>query len=264
MDKLYAFKTALKSTDLSTATVTSYINAIEDFNVWLRGQDGDIDSNNPEVLITYVNYLVRQNLSLKTINLKISAINKYISLIKPGLKTYELLPDVSSDFEINIDPIWVQMFLSNIEDSKNSRHKAIIYFMLYAGLHTNEIGMVKEEDIDIDGRILKVGNNRRIPIHKRLLSSIQEYLTSKYYRPHEKGYLFHFRGPISHSGVFRIINKYSNGYYNPSTLINFFFKKLAEKDVPLDIIYYLNGRPLIYFKEPNIEEMYRIIDDINY
>ncbi len=191
---LNEFKKSMKKQELSENTMKQYLDTISQY----LKKHKEITEDN---LLAYKGYLV-ENYKPKTINAKISGINKYLKLseqyklqlTKIKLQEQYFIENVISDAEY-------QFLKTSLKKDKNMKWYFLTWFLGATGARISEALYVKAEDVTKGcyEAIGKGGKRRPIFIPKNLREKLSEWLeeTNK-----ASGYVF-----IATSNNTKISNK---------------------------------------------------------
>lgn len=253
-DGFSAFRSALLKENLTKETVSLYVASLKDYVKWENNNFHTSDD------VSYIlNLLKSDQLSIATINVRIAAINKYNTLFCDDAKElkYIMFDNVSNKDVLSNS--MVKELLSNIDKLKD---KLLIFFMLYMGIGLKELSLIKIEHIDYTNQCLRMGYIN-IPLHQVVLPVLYDFM-----QKHKKtsNYLFYYRGNVSPSGLYRIINKYSTPSVKitPTLLRNTFFNKLNTNKIPNDIIYCIYSLSPEYYTAVNYDEIKRAVNSVRY
>ena len=180
---------------------------------------------NHKIIRKWIVHLIDTGLTGSTVNRKISSLKSYYRFLRKencinqnpmdkiiASKTSKKLPTF-------IDKNNINNFLDNYEFANNfeDQQNRLILEMFYAtGIRRAELINMKEKDVDIDKKLLKVvgkGNKQRIiPVSNKLLKIINEYLLLKkeLFTSNQSEYLFQTKKgeKLYDKFVYRIVNKY--------------------------------------------------------
>ncbi|NNK72030.1 MAG: tyrosine-type recombinase/integrase [Flavobacteriaceae bacterium] len=211
----------------SVHTITAYRNDLDSFQEFLR-TEFHLDS--PEqadynLIRPWIVSLVEQGLSNRSINRKISALNSYYKfLIRIGdltinplarhkaLKTKKTIQVPFSENEIRI-VLDGDIFDDSFE---GKRDKAIIELFYSTGIRRAELIGLKLNDLDYDGRVLKVlgkrNKERLLPLMPSIVRTLEAYVESRFDLEfiHDHEFLFITKKgyKVYETLVYRIINDY--------------------------------------------------------
>ncbi len=199
------FRFNLKLKGFSENTISSYLNDLKDF--------ADFFSNkllNEQNLLKYRDSLVNKHYTASTFNRKLSSIRAFLKFLnKSGLSEidYSLLKNKRNKRKtpnyISKDVIYKAM--------TKDRDGLIIRMMYATGLRISELVNLKISDILFDSGFVRIkgkGNKERfIPIDKKSLEAIKEYVKTRSYN--YKGYLFlsNRKKPFTRQGMWKVIKK---------------------------------------------------------
>ena len=230
----------------SPRTIRSYVSAVSH----LARQYGKCPSQvTVDELKEYINDLFKAGKSWSTVNVVISAINRfhvdtlgqdYILNKLPRPRSESKLPCVFSTQEVEI----------LLECIKNLKHKTLLMTIYSAGLRIGEACRLKLSDIDSGRMRILVRNakghkDREVILAKKLLISLRQYFRS--YRP--EVYLFNGRTPgqpitlSTAQKAFKKALRISKIHKNASshTLRHSYATHLMDKGIDIRIIQSLMG-----------------------
>ncbi|MCD6200218.1 MAG: tyrosine-type recombinase/integrase [Bacteroidales bacterium] len=235
---------------LSPKTITTYKSFVNRFLYAFRNKD--IETLPSEAIREYLFKSIEDKRYSRSFqNQMINAIKKYYELVYereltdmdlPRPEKSRSLPNVISKEDVQ----------KMINVTHNLKHKAIISIIYGCGLRRQEVVELKLKDIDFNARTMVIhgkGDKYRIvPIGKKLLKLIQEYIKS--YLPEE--YLFN--GPqgrrYSASSIGKLVRQKGieakiNKPVKPHTLRHSFATHLLDSGVDIRIIQELLGHSSI-------------------
>lgn len=247
------FSSALSQQGLSENTISIYVSLINEFKEW-KTEHPELDDG-----LYVLDLLKSEARSISSINNKIAAINKYYSVYSPAKKFLPYINFKVSCKKINLDDKFIRNLFRNIS---KDRDRLAFYLILYAGLGFNELRDLTLSDVDLWNGCIYVGNIN-IPMHNELATFLEVYL-SKY--AFKKQHLFYYRGPLSSSGLYRMLSRYNTDdiKLTPTCLQRTFFKKLYDTGVSLDIIYCLHSLKPEYYNLLDYEEIKNAINKISW
>lgn len=180
---LNEFEKQLKQTNLSQNTIESYCHALKQY---LEMYDGVFSKKN---LLSYKGYLL-ENYKPKTINLRILAINKYLSLNKLEKLKLKMIKIQQKTFLENvISDADYRFFKNRLKKDGRKNWYFVVRYLAATGARISELVQIKVEHvfqgyIDIYG---KGGKIRRLYIPKALRIETESWLNDLGIRT---GYLF--------------------------------------------------------------------------
>ncbi|MFD2824150.1 tyrosine-type recombinase/integrase [Lacinutrix iliipiscaria] len=211
----------------SKLTVKAYENDLNDFLIFNTAQfdQKGIEQANYSQLRSWIVSMVESDISNRTINRKISALNSYYKfLLKTGtiqnnplvkhkaLKTSKKIQIPFSETEIAI----VLDELNFENDFEGIRDKLIIELFYSTGIRRIELVELKLQDLDIANKTLKVlgkrNKERFVPLLQSVIQTISNYLKvrSELEIIQNNDYLFLTKKGVKiyETLVYRIINQY--------------------------------------------------------
>jgi integrase/recombinase XerC len=211
----------------SSLTVKAYLNDLEGFShfIFEAYQTNSISEVNYSQIRSWIVSLVEENISNRSINRKVSALNTYFKfLLKIGdiqenpLGKHKALK-TSKKVNIPFSEEEVKMVLDDFNfgnDFESMRNKLIIELFYSTGIRRIELVQLKLENIDLYNKTLKVhgkGNKERIiPLLKSVVQTIDDYLKQRNELPNilaDQYLLLTKKGAkLYETLVYRIINDY--------------------------------------------------------
>ena len=260
------FIKTLQNNNLSQNTILAYTNAIKHYFTIFK-------EFNKKNLLIYKGFLI-ENYKPKTINLKIQAINEYLSFLKKDSLKLKYVKVQRKNFLENVIsyPDYL-FFLNNLKKNKNMMWYFIVRYLGATGARVSELIQFKVENVYIGYIDLysKGGKIRRIYIPKKLQNLTIEWLKKE---NKTTGYLFlnKYGNKITPRGLAHQIKKYASNYgmdlskIYPHSFRHMFAKKFLEKNQDIALLADLMGHESIettriYLRRTS-EEQQKIVDDI--
>ncbi|AUP78266.1 tyrosine-type recombinase/integrase [Flavivirga eckloniae] len=178
----------------SALTVNAYQKDLETFSEFIK-EEYDMDSikgvNYSQIRSWIVN-MVEKNLSNRSINRKVSALNTYFKfLLKTGdinlnpLSKHKALK-MSKKIQVPFSELEMTTVLDDLnfdDDFESIRNKLIIELFYSTGIRRIELVELKRSSIDLDSKALKVlgkrNKERIIPLLGSVIETISKYLISR-------------------------------------------------------------------------------------
>lgn len=256
----------LQNDNLSSNTISSYTIAIKHyFSIF-----NEISKSN---LLAYKGFLI-ENYQPKSANLKIQAINKYLTFIgKEDLKLKFVKIQRKNFLENIISYPDYLFFLNKLKKDKNYMWYFIVRFLGATGARVSELVQIKVEHVMVGYIDLytKGGKIRRIYIPKKLKKSTLEWLNKI---EKTSGYLFtnKFGNKITTRGLAHQLKKYASDYgmdlkyIYPHSFRHMFAKRFLEENQDIALLADLMGHESIettriYLRRTS-EEQQKIVDNI--
>lgn len=200
------FAQALKLSDLSENTISSYSKAVEYFH----RQYGEINKRN---LLSYKGWLI-ENYKAKTVNLRIQALNRFLDFIKkPGLKMKFIKIQQQNFLENVISEADYRFLCRKLKADKRLNWYFVVRYLCATGARISELLQIKVEHVEVGCLDLygKGGKLRRIYIPKRLKIETVNWLKSIH---RTSGYLFcnRFGKRITSRGVGYQLKAFAKSY----------------------------------------------------
>lgn len=190
-----AFENYLRKENLSDRTIKLYAWTVKNFH-------DSYPEVNKENLLEYKEYLM-VHFNPKTVNLRIQAINKYLSYLKKDKLRLKCVKIQQKNFLENVisNPDY-QYFKSNLKKEENKEWYFAVWFMAATGARVSELVQFKVEHV-LAGYVdlyTKGGKLRRIYIPSKLQRETYEWINEEGL---ESGYLFRnrFGNQISTRGI---------------------------------------------------------------
>lgn len=200
------FAHALKLSDLSDNTISSYCKAVESF----YRQYGEMNKRN---LLSYKGWLV-ENYKPKTVNLRLQAMNRFLDFIKkPKLKMKFVKVQQETFLENVISDADYRFFCRKLKAENRLNWYFVVHYLCATGARISELLQIKVEHVaagylDLYG---KGGKLRRLYIPKRLKEETDKWLAEIGLGT---GYLFRnrFGGRITARGIGYQLKQLATGY----------------------------------------------------
>lgn len=234
---LEEFKEKLKLEGKSEHTINSYMISMNEYLKWFSDTYGNTEFKYlyRTNVLEYKNYLKNikrvgkdnHNLDGKTINVKLSALSKYNSLMQPDNIVISRADFIKVQ-ENGINPTEItkediEAFRQRVLQGGSThalRNYTIITIMMYTGLRISEVLRLKKTDVNtITGEIRvadgKGGKQRIVIMNSKVIEAINEY--KRHYNKEETQLLFYN----------------SKGNQLDRTAINKVFWEYSDKDKPM-------------------------------
>lgn len=177
----------------SSHTVLSYKNDLAQFEEFLRLQTGEVDHTmvDSDIIRNYIVWLMDQKITPRSVGRKLSALRtfyKYLVKIKvidasPAAmvskpKGAKPLPSFVKQSEMDI--LMEEFDYDEVEEYIPARDKLILDLLYQTGMRRAELLQLRDEDIDLSGRTIKVTGKRNkqriIPFGEKLQTRIERYV----------------------------------------------------------------------------------------
>lgn len=134
--------------------------------------------------------------------------------------------------------------------------------MLYEGLGYSHLRSLTKANVDLINRCIYI-DDVTLPLHNKLVPLLTDYLEK---RANKHFHMFYYRGPISSSGLYRMLTKYNNDTvrFTPTYIRKAFFNKLYRLKIPLDVIYCLYSLKPEYYNLLDYNELINVINKIDW
>jgi integrase/recombinase XerC len=187
----------------SQHTLRSYTDDLLQLGKYLAEEfemkDAAIAQLTPIIIRSWLASLKDDELTSRSINRKISTLKSFFKYhIRTGALTQTPMTQVSSPKVAKRSPSFVKeketaVLFKHVEfpDTWKGKTDRLLIELLYnAGLRSAEVISLKEQQVDVSKRVIKVlgkGNKERIiPVSPKLLSDIQQYISEKKEREGEQ------------------------------------------------------------------------------
>lgn len=260
------FAHALKLSDLSGNTITSYCKAVEYFYC----QYGEVNKKN---LLSYKGWLV-ENYKAKTVNLRLQALNRYLDFIKkPGLKMKFIKVQQQNFLENVISDADYRFFCRKLKADGRMNWYFVVRYLCATGARISELLQIKVEHVEAGFLDLygKGGKLRRLYIPKRLKAESDKWLAET---GQTSGYLFcnRFGKRITARGIGYQLKAFAKGYgidtnvVYPHSFRHRFAKNFLEKYNDIALLADLLGHESIettriYLRKSSLEQQ-AIVDKV--
>ena len=204
-DLVERFRFHLKLKGFSENTISSYMNDLKSFADFFA--DKPLNEQN---LLKYRDELTKKNYATLTFNRKLSSIRTFLKFLnRSGIFEidYSFLKNKKNKRKA---PSYVAK--DTIEKAMTNDRDGLIIRMMYAtGLRISELVNLKVSDVLFDSGFVRVkgkGNKERfVPIDRRTLEAIKEYVKERGYD--YKGYLFlsNWKRPFTRQGMWKVVKK---------------------------------------------------------
>ena len=161
----------------SNHTIRSYENDLVQFDIFLSNYDNSLNFTNIDktAIQFYIEYCSKKNCADKTLLRKISSIKSmYKYLTNEGIVNYNIAslitsPKVSKKIPnyLSEEEVSKLMSLPDLNTIKGNMHRSMLEIFYSTGLRISELVKIKNIDLDIEKKIIKVlgkGRNERIVI----------------------------------------------------------------------------------------------------
>lgn len=256
----------LKQGELSENTLLSYWNTVLQFKTLF----GEIERKN---IYSYKGYLI-ENYKVKTVNLRIQALNKYLEFIgKSDLKLKFVKVQQKNFLENVISDADYRYFINCLKRDKRWNWYFIVRFLCATGARISELVQIKIEDVEVGYVDIygKGGKMRRLYIPKKLVNETKKWLKSE---QRESGFIFlnRYAESISPRGVsnqlkvFAVEYKINPQVVYPHSFRHRFAKNFLEKFSDLALLADLMGHESIettriYLRRTSAEQQ-KIVDTV--
>ncbi len=160
-DSIISFRRSLKRKNLSKYTVRDYLSTLRQFVLWL---DCPLEKVDRKKLLAFIDHLLDQRLSPKTINCYLDSIRAFYRYLQDE-EGLEISNPVKSGYQLRL-PKPLPRFLKEEQIGKlftavdDIRDRAIFYLMLRCGLRVEETAGLRLEDLDFRRGTVMVRNGK--------------------------------------------------------------------------------------------------------
>lgn len=208
-------------------TIRSYQDDLIQFFDYLQGQFGEITLSeiSPSLVRSWLASLKDAKLAAKSISRKLSTLKSFfkyqmrIGALESTPVTNITPPKISKRLPFYIEQKEMSVLLNDVDfpDSWNGKtDKLLISIFYHTGMRLNELVMLRETQVDMSNKTLKVigkGNKERIiPLSQELINEIENYCVQKRseFSVFDPVYLMVNKNgkKLYHKYVYRIVNAY--------------------------------------------------------
>lgn len=219
------FRLYLIDENMTKNTMAAYMYAIKDFQTRYK----ELNKKN---LLLYKMYLI-ESFKPKTVNLRIQALNKYLTFISKDRLRLKSVKVQQRSFLENVISNADYMFLKKkLKTEENKEWYFVVRFLAATGARVSELVQIKIEHVTIGyfDIYAKGGKVRRLFIPKVLRDEAEEWFKSK---NRESGYVFlnRFGARITTRGIAQQLKNYSTKYgLNPNVVYPHSFRHRYAKN----------------------------------
>lgn len=272
----------------SPHTAKSYREAVEGFARFLEETTGEPFDPRKILLVdvkAYKGYLLSVlKRSPKTVNQRLAALRAFFEFLvgKGVLKKNpaEGVPDVKiqkTTAPRSLTKNELYRLRRKVHAGGNKRDIAIFELLANTGVRVGELCALELDDVEISERKGSItvrqgkgGKFRTVPLNKDARSALRDYLEARPASASRKVFLGE-RGPLTPSGVFRILKKYALQAglpdVSPHTLRHTFAKRLLDAGEDLVEVARLLGHANInttaVYTQPTEEDMQRAVEKLS-
>jgi len=219
------FEAFLRKSNLSENTITSYLWTVDYF-------EAHYTAVSKENLMSYKGYLLEQY-KPKTVNLRIQAINKYLSFLKKERLQLKSVKIQQKNFLENVISNADYKYLKNrLRKDRNMEWYFVVWYLAATGARVSELIQIKVEHVEAGYFDLysKGGKLRRLYIPKKLKDETLEWLEETNV---SSGFLFlnRFGERITTRGISQQLKNYADKYgINPKVVYPHSFRHRYAKN----------------------------------
>lgn len=225
------FKDYLKNNSVSDNTSKSYIGDVKLFKKYYEDSYGEemIKMNHADIIM-YVNYLLKNNCSVRTINRKLSALRIYNKFLVDE-KIQDKIVIVDRDYiKMQRTPIKKKLPTEreinklkhfSSQDPKNAkRDYCFMVLLMYGGLRESELVDIKISDVKLEDRYINIiGKGRKfrqVIINNSMYDALADYIEERKQENIKNPYLFIGQKnrntifPLNRNFCNRLLNKYKD------------------------------------------------------
>lgn len=206
------FKEYLYENEKSKNTINAYVSDLKEF---FKSYKKDIKDINKSDIRDYTDYLLKKELSIKTINRKLVSLHQYIEFLndvqnyKIVIKVRQLKVEQQNFINDMLDICSVRRIVRAAQKENDIRAVTMFFTLFYTGTRVSEMLQIKLKDIDKDSIVINGKGNkfREILIPKKLKAQWKIYANV---RVNKSEYLFSgTKGHISRQTVHNNIKYYT-------------------------------------------------------
>lgn len=257
---LELYQKYLSSKGKSLHTVKNYISDLRQFAKWF--EESTEEKFSPDKITEidvrgYRSYLMGiRNLKPASIKRKLEAIRKFLDwAVKQEIITKNPAKEVEAPPAVTLPPksLSEKEFLRlrrSFYKEGNERDIAIFEVLANTGIRVSELCSLKLSDVQISERkgklIVRYGKGqkyRKVPLNSDARKALNEYLKSRADENNERLFLSE-RGPLTPSGVFRIIKRYARDAgveVSPHQLRHTFARRLLQSGADIVTVQQILG-----------------------
>lgn len=222
------FMQYIKEKNITKETANIYIADVKRFVLWYKTNTNenflieDFKSLTDFDFKIYINQLIKNNYSIKSINRYITSLNKLIKWLNDNqLNRLNKIKTLSCQNESNnriLSKHELKIFKDFIINTNKTRDILIFYFFLYSPIQIKELCNLKVEDINLEKKIIKVFKNNKInkilPLNKELYIVLKNYIKErKHNNPYNSSFLIlgeRTYKQVSRIAIYNLFKKYSD------------------------------------------------------
>ncbi|KXG77267.1 Tyrosine recombinase XerC [Fervidicola ferrireducens] len=283
---LELYQKYLSSKGKSLHTVKNYISDLRQFAKWF--EESTEEKFSPDKITEidvrgYRSYLMGiRNLKPASIKRKLEAIRKFLDwAVKQEIITKNPAKEVEAPPAVTLPPksLSEKEFLRlrrSFYKEGNERDIAIFEVLANTGIRVSELCSLKLSDIQISERkgklIVRYGKGqkyREVPLNSDARKALNEYLKSRADENNERLFLGE-RGPLTPSGVFRIIKRYARDAgveVSPHQLRHTFARRLLQSGADIvtvqQILGHANLNTTAVYLKPDYGEQEEAVEKIS-
>lgn len=283
---LELYQKYLSSKGKSLHTVKNYISDLRQFAKWF--EESTEEKFSPDKITEidvrgYRSYLMGiRNLKPASIKRKLEAIRKFLDwAVKHEIITKNPAKEVEAPPAVTLPPksLSEKEFLRlrrSFYKEGNERDIAIFEVLANTGIRVSELCSLKLSDVQISERkgklIVRYGKGqkyREVPLNSDARKALNEYLKSRADENNERLFLGE-RGPLTPSGVFRIIKRYARDAgveVSPHQLRHTFARRLLQSGADIvtvqQILGHANLNTTAVYLKPDYAEQEEAVEKIS-
>jgi len=270
----------------SPHTIKNYISDLMQFQKWFEESTGEQFSPGKITEIdvrSYRSYLINiRQLKPSSIKRKLEAIRKFLDwTVKQDIISKNPAKEVEAPASVTLPPRSLSekdffRLRRSFYKGGNERDIAIFEVLANTGIRVSELCSLKLSDVQISERkgklIVRYGKGqkyREVPLNSDARKALNEYLKSRADENNERLFLGE-RGPLTPSGVFRIIKRYARDAgveVSPHQLRHTFARRLLQSGADIvtvqQILGHANLNTTAVYLKPGYGEQEEAVEKIS-
>lgn len=279
------FRDGLICQDKSPHTVSGYCEDVSLFARWFESSTGKRFSPSSVTAVNvreYRDHLVRsRRMSVSTVKRRMMALSSFFrwaaseGLCRQNPVSGLKLPRATPRPPKSLSKTEVQRLRSAVHGSGNARDIALVELLLGSGLRVGELCSLDLSDVSLSPRRGRVtvrygkGNKSRVvPITPQARAALGAYLDKRPRNSHESLFLGE-RGPLTTSGVYRVIKKYATAAgvsASPHSLRHTFARGILQKTKNIVVVRDLLGHESLdttaIYTRPSMADLERAVENL--
>lgn len=190
------FEKYLQDKGFAQSTIQQHQANLQRFQQWCYQENIFPTQASYSDLLTYIDYMQQQNLSVSTINIRLRALDHYYAALRRkdnpardlrirGTRTKALPPILSPTQLEEVFQAYLNKpattFKGELSPLVHQRNLVVLSLLIYQGLHTGELARIKVADADLVKGLLYVpagyrGDRRTLKLHSLQLLLLRQYI----------------------------------------------------------------------------------------